>query len=226
MPERISLLVISPHQDDETIGCGGLIQKVLELSGEVAIAFGTMVGHQYMKYDKNREEYSLYNGATRLDETIRALDVLGQGSINHHILLEEEYHHKLDTLPIVEVIRKIEEIVVKVKPNILAIPAFSWDQDHQVLHRACHAVSRPHFYNRIVMEYEVNGETDYHPNFYLQLSEEHMTRKLKALECYKTQQSGELHRISQSGLKNRAEFRGKEAYLSFAESFHIRRFVL
>ncbi len=38
VPERLRLLVVAPHPDDEVLGAGGLIQRVRDLGGRVSVA--------------------------------------------------------------------------------------------------------------------------------------------------------------------------------------------
>lgn len=219
------VLIISPHQDDEIIGCGGLIQKVLQDKGEVFVCHGTMVGGQYIKYDKAKQEYTVYSGKMRMKEMEDSLKILSyNGIINVTLpLFEESFHHKLDTISLADIVSRIEEQIEIVKPHLLLIPACSWDQDHEALNRACLSVMRPHFFNGAVLEYEAVGEQAFTPNFYLELTDKMLEKKLEAINCYKTQNSGNLHQVSVPALETRAEVRGRDIYTNFAEAFTIKR---
>ncbi len=67
-------LVLAPHQDDETLGCGGLISLLREKNKEVFVLFLTdgSASHPASKR-YNAERLS----ALRKEEAIRALEVLG-----------------------------------------------------------------------------------------------------------------------------------------------------
>jgi LmbE family N-acetylglucosaminyl deacetylase len=41
VPERVRLLVVAPHPDDETLGAAGLMQRVQERQGQVSVAYLT-----------------------------------------------------------------------------------------------------------------------------------------------------------------------------------------
>lgn len=77
------LMIFSPHPDDESLGAGGLIQRILSLGGEVRVVFMTSgdgfpegveledhvvhpTANDYRKYGKEREE-----------EALKALSFLG-----------------------------------------------------------------------------------------------------------------------------------------------------
>lgn len=221
--ENQRVLVISAHQDDETIGCGGIIQKFIKHGSEVFIAFGTMVQGTYKKFDKRVGEYIEYTGEQRLEETYYALRTLGVDTSNMIVLYKPELHHRLDTVPLIDLVKPIESVVKEFKPTIMLIPAKSLNQDHEALHRACLIVARPHFFSGVVLEYEIANEFDFVPNFYVSLNDEELWKKLEAIKCYKTQLSGELHKVSVEGIQNLSEYRGRETYTKYAEAFCIRR---
>lgn len=221
------LLIIAPHQDDEVVGCGGLIQTVLKKNGSVYILYGTPAPDNSLKYDKSKDTYNPYDGKKRLEETVSAIKNLSGNNnvIQHHYLFEQTLHHKLDSIPISEIITKIENTVIQFKPDAIAYPFPSYDQDHEVVNRASASVMRPHFYNGISLEFETVGEKAFPANFYVPMSEEELQNKLKAFRCYHTQNSGPIHQVSENGVLNKAQQRGREIYKPYAEAFHLERLV-
>lgn len=218
------VLVIAPHQDDETVGCGGIIQKYKQAGSEVRVEFATLVEGSYHKYDKVAESYITYTGMTRLSETLHALETLGlSGNDTVDSLYPNDWHHRLDTVAITDLLIPIEEAVEKYKPTVLLIPAKSNNQDHEALSRACESLIRPHFYDGDVLEYEVANESDFVPNFYVVLTESELECKLEAMRCYATQLSGGLHKVSVEGIRTKCEFRGRDIYTPYAEAFRIIR---
>ena len=77
------LMVFSPHPDDESLGAGGLVQRVLETGGSVQVVFMTngdgfpeaveMGGHISNPTAKDFREY----GEDRMEESRKALATLG-----------------------------------------------------------------------------------------------------------------------------------------------------
>ena len=58
-----------------------------------------------------------------------------------------ELHERLDTLPRRELIEQLEQkgrlAMDKIKPTMVALPAISYNQDHEVVFRAGHTACRP-----------------------------------------------------------------------------------
>jgi LmbE family N-acetylglucosaminyl deacetylase len=70
IPDRLRLLVVAPHPDDETLGAGGLMQRVQNHGGRVSVAYLTS-GDGYV--DGVELET---NGERRLQEALRALQTI------------------------------------------------------------------------------------------------------------------------------------------------------
>ncbi len=83
-PDKTSrLLVFAPHCDDETLGCGGLIERTLELGGAVRTVmltngdgFRTAVERQTRNLRVEPQDYIRF-ASTRQDESIKAMQSLG-----------------------------------------------------------------------------------------------------------------------------------------------------
>ena len=83
VPEGLRLMVFAPHPDDETLGAGGLIQRVLSLRGTVQVVFVTngdgyvdAVRHEARQRRASTADFIEY-GKRRHDEALRALRHLG-----------------------------------------------------------------------------------------------------------------------------------------------------
>jgi LmbE family N-acetylglucosaminyl deacetylase len=82
VPEKLHLLVVAPHPDDETLGAAGLMQRVKKLGGRVSVAYLTS-GDGYVdgvELETNRlrpraEDFVDY-GEMRLREALRALQAM------------------------------------------------------------------------------------------------------------------------------------------------------
>ena len=83
VPPHVRLMVFAPHPDDETLGAGGLIQRVLAAGGEVRIVFITngdgyvdgvrVEAHRANTHASDFIEY----GQRRHDEALRAIQDIG-----------------------------------------------------------------------------------------------------------------------------------------------------
>ena len=82
IPERLPLLVVAPHPDDETLGVAGLMQRVKKLRGRVSVAYLTS-GDGYLdgveletgNLKPKAEDFVDY-GERRLREALRALQAI------------------------------------------------------------------------------------------------------------------------------------------------------
>lgn len=227
------VLVFAPHQDDAVIGCGGLLSIMAGQGTEVKVVYGTVLpdeeGEQE-KYSKKKGEYVKYTGRARLQETKDALEVLGiefmpfeADDSKPEPLIIAEYHHKLDAIPVKGLLERMEKMVERFKPDMVFLPAESPNQDHRKIREVAESLIRPYYYDGDVVEYEVYGEKDFKPNYYVKMTEEIMERKLEAFGKFKTQDSGGLHPVSERGIKAKAITRGLECYSEYAEAFNIVR---
>lgn len=86
------LLVVAPHPDDETLGAGGLIQRVLERGGRVHVVLMT-AGDGYREAveaatpdaDDDSTRFVAY-GERRLNEARAAMNVLGNGHVRTDVM--------------------------------------------------------------------------------------------------------------------------------------------
>ena len=82
VPQRLRLLVVAPHPDDETLGAAGLMQRVEERHGRVSVAYltsgdGYMDGVELETHRlKPRPQDFVDYGERRLHEALRALQAL------------------------------------------------------------------------------------------------------------------------------------------------------
>jgi LmbE family N-acetylglucosaminyl deacetylase len=80
---KTRLMVFSPHPDDETLGAGGLVQRVLGMGGQVKVVFMTngdgfpegVEKEDHIAYP-TAKDYREY-GKKRREESLQALTVLG-----------------------------------------------------------------------------------------------------------------------------------------------------
>lgn len=227
------LLVIAPHSDDETFGCGGLILKMKDAGGEVfciLVSVGTL--EQYTKEGKREVK-----GAERKREFEA---VMGYLKVNDYEILfsDPEKHLRLDTIPRRDLVRLFEEesrlSITKIKPDIVAIPAVSYNQDHEAVFKAAFTALRPvvpdrHFV-KIVLAYDSSPifwsmeRERFHPNFYIDISD-YLDRKLEAFSLHKSQIKPSPHHGSIESLEHLAKMRGREISVNAAEAYMCLRYV-
>jgi len=156
------ILVIAPHQDDESIGCGGTIIKHVKLGGKVEIVFCT-----------SGEE-------KRMEETKEAAKILGS-KLNH--FLQFDIRSLYDNTN--KLAERFTELFNRIKPEIIFLP-FMIDnhQDHIAISRAFAKSYKQKKIDSLVYAYSV--WTTMIPNVVIDISQE-WEQKKQAIECYKTQ---------------------------------------
>ena len=221
------LLVIAPHADDETLGCGGLISRVKHDGGKVYVLIfniGAIV--------PTNEKYHTDLWKKEAAEAMKFLNV-DDYEIVYDSPLDNRY---LDAKPLHTLISKIETdsriARSKIKPTMVAIPTIhSHHQDHTHVFKACMAALRPLSkpISNIVLSYEAPEHSRwsvsgvFEPNFYVDI-EDHLKNKVKAFYKYKSQiriGGRDKHTIT-----NQAKYRGKEVGRNVCEAFYAHRFVI
>lgn len=227
---KTTLLVLTPHADDEALGCSGLIKKVKDAGGKVYVLLFTLG-----EIAKFNEEYEKVKSSDRLKEFTQAMEFLEVDGWD--ILLGDEDHLKLDAFPRIKLVSLIENghkySLNQLKPSILSVCAPSFNQDHQAVYEAAMTACRPPYPGRkhvppIILTYEypsINwslGDHRFTPNFYIDLSNS-LKDKLKAVEIYKTQIGCPEYSISVEAVKIMSYYRGREMSINAAEAFEIKR---
>jgi len=231
--DKQTLLVVTPHADDEIFGCAGTMAKVKAQGGKVYVVCVTVA--DLVQYDMAAD---MVPGSTRRDEFFEGMEILGVDDAE--ILYEdEETHLRLDKMgrrDLIHAICKCRLGVDNINPTMVALPSISYNQDHEALFRAGFTACRPHTgndsnYPKIVLAYDSpthfwNIERDkFHPNFYVDISD-YVDIKRKALQCHTSQLRDAPHYLSLDMLERQMFTRGHEICVTAAEAFCCYRFVV
>ncbi len=231
--KKQTLLVITPHADDEVFGCAGTMAKVKALGGKVYVVCVTVADLE--QYDM---EASQTKASTRKEEFISGMQTLG---VDDSVILfdDTETHLRLDKMGRRDLIHAICQGshlgIDNIKPTVVALPSISYNQDHEALFRAGFTACRPHTgdnsnYPRTVLAYDSpthfwNIEKDkFHPNFYVDISD-YIDIKRKALACHISQLRDAPHYLSLDMLERQMFTRGHETCVTAAEAFCCYRFM-
>ena len=162
-----NVLVVVAHPDDEVLMCGGTIVKHISNSDVVHV---------------------IVMCRTRTNRIGDAMRVL-RCSFEQHVFADQ----KLDTHPLVDIIRPIEKEIAGYSPSIVYT---HWmrdlNKDHRIVSEAVQVACRPqpgHPVKTLLMG-EVPSSTEwaggFNPNWYVDV-EEHWEKKIAALRCYDTE---------------------------------------
>lgn len=226
------ILVISPHADDETLGCGGLLAKAKACGASTYVCVVSVGDLKH--YVGNGKTTS---GQTREKEFYAAMKVLKvDGCVI--LLKDSEKYMRLDAVPqrdLMEIIEEHKGLGINVlKPTLVAMPHPSSNQDHVAMFHAGFAACRPHVPSKkwvpqTVLVYEIPqcswSAENFHPSFYVDISSV-LPLKLKAYARHASQVPPSPHPASLEGVKRLAELRGSQISCAAAEAFECRRFIL
>jgi LmbE family N-acetylglucosaminyl deacetylase len=226
------ILVIAPHADDETFGCGGTMARAKALGAQVYVMVVSTAN-----LDHYNAEYSHVSGNQRIAEFRQAMELIGVD--DYDILYTDDHTHlRVDVLPRRDLVAKMERDsplgIDRLQPDILFFPAVSYNQDHEAVYKAVYAACRPHLpadkpFVRLVLCYDQPqlswNHTKFHPNFYVDISD-HLETKLTAYRCHASQVRAEPHHASVENVERLARLRGSEVSVAAAEAFECHRFLL
>ncbi len=129
-----SILVISAHPDDETIGCGGTIAKHISQGDSVyALSFTDGVSSRGRHIDQAASK-------DRVKASEMAAKLLGFSWISRG----EYPDNMLDTIPILDLAKNIEAVKIEYSPDIIYTHSYAdLNIDHRKVHEATLIAFRP-----------------------------------------------------------------------------------
>lgn len=190
----MSVVVLAPHTDDETLACGGTIAKFVEAGREVFV-------------------YSFSCGTSSTAEfraACRALNVTGE-AFNFHTRYFVDARQSI--------LEKLIEIRKEIKPSIVLLPASSdCHQDHQIIY----GEGKRAFKHSTIYGYEAPWNSfNFSNTCYVTLSPDHMVRKVSAMQEY-VSQFGRSY-FKEESIISLARVRGMQAGCEYAECFEVVR---
>jgi LmbE family N-acetylglucosaminyl deacetylase len=220
---RRRVLVVAPHPDDEVLGVGGTIARLVSEGAEVHVGIVT-TGYA--------PDFAESHVAQVRRETEEAHALLGTAGL-HFLDLPAA---ALDTVPHREINARLGEVMSRVVPEILYIP-FNGDlhRDHLETFLSVLVAARPNRREapRTVYAYETLSETNwgasylmpgFAPNVFVDITD-HLETKIRAMEVYQSQIKPFPNERSVESLRALAALRGSTVGVRAAEAFVLIRQV-
>ena len=213
-----SILVISAHPDDETIGCGGTIAKHISQGDSVYVmSFTDGVSSRggHIDYAASKD---------RVNASEMAAKLLGFSWISRG----EYPDNMLDTIPILDLAKNIEAVKKKYSPDIIYTHSYAdLNVDHRKVHEATLIAFRPQPKEtwQEIRAYEVASSTEwgmqsFTPNLFINI-DEFIEIKKEALACYWMELRDTPHPRSISSIECINRVRGSQAGFNYSEAFEI-----
>jgi LmbE family N-acetylglucosaminyl deacetylase len=217
------ILVVTPHPDDEVIGCGGMIIRRVAEGHTVDLVVVT-IGTVYKRHQEIK-----VTSDVRHQELKEAAKLLG---INNYSVIFKELDGKLDTLPILELITRLDTVLDEGGYDQVFFPYASHHQDHQVVYEACFSALREGaracppsliaMYEYTYISWAPNGVPG--GRYYVDISS-YMDQKMAALRAYRSQLQSAPHPVSPEAVEILARMRGMECGRKYAEMFYVLKMV-
>ena len=202
-------IILSPHIDDEVLGCGGTLDK-----DTLVIYCGLDESHIQGDWVRDRPE---------MEERIKELKSVISITKHNYKILENKVNYYI----LQDLIGYFEKYINEFKPSEIYIPHPSYNQDHRTVYDAALTSLRPHDLNHFVKRVFVYeqphmlfwDDKDFKPNYFVPIDIE---RKVKLYELMKTQ----IRTFRSSDhLRSIAKLRGGQSNCDYAEAYKILRWV-
>lgn len=212
----LDILVIAAHPDDEVLGMGGTIKKLVKNGNKVhlcVVTEGASAQYSDKKMIDVRKKLCLNAGKFLGITTFSFLDFPDM---------------KLDSFPQLEINKKLEEVIKKINPTIIyTTPPHDLNKDHRLVFDSTLISARPMKSNvKSIFAYEIPGLTkeQFCPNVYENITHE-IKNKIKAFQFYESEVMKFPNPRSVKAIESLALLRGVESGLLNAEAFRLIRAV-
>lgn len=221
MTHNNTVLVIAAHADDEILGCGGTIAKHVSEGDIVHILF---LSDGVSSRDKGND--------TALDERKAMAVAAGKLLGTKPPIFLDFPDNRLDTVPLLEIVKKVETMVSETKPEIVYTHSNSdLNIDHRITHQATLTACRPVPGSSVrgIFAFEVRSSTEwgevsvssgFRPTRFVDISG-YKAEKRKALECYSAELRDFPHPRSFEAIEALSIVRGSTVSVSAAEAFEV-----
>ena len=205
-------MLLMAHADDETLGAGGLIQKLVKQSWDVAVVIMSD-GRLTVRGQIEDNRPDAYTACEQLGLTRKPV-FLGFPD------------QKFDTMPMADLAGAI--IDLKLEPDLIVTHVDTdLNLDHRLVCDAAKIAGRPKRKPVAIIGSEVpstsfwNGQP-FPANFYVDITAE-IDTKIEAFAAYGNEMQPYPHPWSREGLKLLAEYHGMQCGCRYAEAYRIIR---
>lgn len=219
------VLVVAPHPDDETLGCGGTLLKHRDNGDEIhwLIITGISEGQGFT--------------AERVMSRAKEIEVVANKYSFSSVNKLDFPTTRLDTIPIADIVSKISEVINKVQPEILYLPnRGDIHTDHKYVFDAVLSCTKWFRYNFIkrVLVYETLSETEFginpdnnsfRPNVFISI-DQYIDQKIDIMNVFVSEVGDFPFPRSAESIRALAAYRGTASGSKSAEAFMLLKEVI
>lgn len=191
----MTYLFIVSHVDDAEISCGGLIQKLLPKHHVKVISLS-----------------HVYNGIDLLHEFTASMVTLGC----------EFQSYNIETRRFTVSVNYINHIIYEKSMGYDFVITHDCSDRHDDHRTVAEQVRRVYNGNLLTFIAPHNGEED--PNYFVELTEAQLEKKIAALACYKSQANRPY--MNPDFIRSWAIYNGIKCGKKYAEGFHVHRLIM
>ena len=221
------ILIIAAHPDDEILGCGGTVARLVTEGYE---AWSLILGEGVTSRDDTRDPGKRSEDIKQLNNQVhRANKIIGIKEVFTHDFPDNRF----DTLPLLDIVKVIEKTINQVKPDLI-FTHFEKDLnvDHRITYQAVVTSTRPSprepvrgiYAFEILSSTEWNWPLSFSPDVFFNI-DKGINKKIKAMSEYKSELRDFPHPRSLKGVKLNAEYWGMRSGLKYAEAFKLVRII-
>lgn len=213
-----NILVVAPHPDDETLGCGGTLLKHKKEKDQIHWLIMTKIDPKI-----SEEKVKIRNKEINKVRSLYKFKSVIEGNF---------ITARMDTYAKIDIIEFISNSINKIKPDIIYMPFYDdAHSDHKIINEsvisACKSFRKP--FIKSIRVYETLSETEFNinptsmsfkPNLYIDI-DKYLEKKIKIMKVYRSEFLPHPFPRSEKGIKSLAYFRGSFVNLNAAEAFII-----
>ena len=213
-----NIVIVTPHPDDETLGCGGTILKYIEQGHKVfwliITTAGDFVSNEWKQ--KRMQEITQVAKQYNFEKTFELnLEAATLDQVADSLLVGE-----------------ISKVFLEIQPNIVYVPYPSdIHSDHKAVFEATMACTKWFRYPSVekVLAYETLSETDFtinpdannfRPNVYINI-EKYLDKKIELMNIYESEVGTFPFPRSEKAIRSLAYVRGSASGYEAAEAFML-----
>ncbi|HVQ01209.1 MAG TPA: PIG-L deacetylase family protein [Candidatus Thermoplasmatota archaeon] len=223
------IMIVAAHPDDEVLGCGGTIARLVEEGYEAyTLILGKGVAARYPTAGGTTEKNK--HIAMLQHETQKANKALGIKKVYSFNVPD----NKFDSVPLLDIVKKIEQVKKNVRPDII-FTHYKKDLniDHKITYEAVITASRPLENESVktIYSFEVLSSTEWNyplsfsPAVFFDISSS-LQKKIQAMSCYASEIREFPHPRSLKAIEINAKTWGIKVGLSTAEAFELVRSII
>lgn len=220
----MATLVIGAHPDDEVLGVGGTISKLIDKENEPIYVLIITDGSS-TQYKGDAEKRKQKNA-----ELQNSCSILGIAEFVHGNFPDMQ----LDNVPHSEINDFISKHITKWKPNVVYTHFPDINMDHKRIFESTIVATRPiqgSVVKKLILyptpsatEWSIPIENNgFNANEYVGLEERYINKKIEAFRAYKTEIRSAPHPRSIETIKCFAQASGAKVGYSYAEEFMVIR---